>query len=60
MGVDAPSGVELTAINIDSAVVGSLDGGGGLGDVDLIFVPEPSTIVLLALGLLVFVRFRRA
>ena len=106
VAVDAPSGVELTSINIDSAagifagdpaqnlggsfdndaddnifkatfgssfgslsfgnvaqaglaqdfvlndlsVVGSLAGGGDLGNVDLIYVPEPSALVLLALG----------
>ncbi len=105
--VDAPAGVELTSINIDSAVgiftgapaqnlggsfdndsdtnifkatfgssfaslsfgnvaqpglgeafllgdltvVGSLAGGGGLGEVDLVYVPEPSTILLLGMVL---------
>ncbi len=112
LGVDAPAGMELTSINIDSAagaftgdparnlggsfdndadgnifkatfgssfgslsfgnvaqpglaeqfllddlsVVGSLQGGGALGDVDLIYVPEPSGVVLLILGALVFLR----
>jgi hypothetical protein len=109
LAVDAPAGVELTSINIDSVagiftgdpaanlggsfdndndtnlfkatfggsfgsisfgnvaqpglseelvagdltVVGSLQGGGGLGDVDLVYVPipEPSTLLLLTLGL---------
>ncbi len=36
----------------DLTVVGSLAGGGGLGDVDLVYVPEPTTLVLLSLGLL--------
>jgi hypothetical protein len=31
----------------DLTVVGSLAGGGGLGDVDLIYVPEPATALLL-------------
>jgi hypothetical protein len=35
----------------DLTVVGSLAGGGALGDVDLIYVPEPSAVVLLCLGL---------
>jgi hypothetical protein len=106
VGVDAPTGTELTSINIDSAagiftaeaaqnlggsfdndadnnifkatfggsfgslsfghiaqaglsqemlindltVVGSLAGGGALGDVDLIYVPEPSTVGLFMLA----------
>jgi hypothetical protein len=117
--VDAPSGVELTSVNIDSAgaiftgaaaqnlggsfdndadgnifkatfgasfgsirfgnvartglsqeflmndltVVGSLSGGGGLGSVDLIYVPEPSTAILVAIGaqaILIWPRRRRA
>jgi hypothetical protein len=108
LSVDAPAGVELTSINIDSAagiftgesalnmggsfdndananifkatfggsfgslsfgnvaqtglseefvagdlsVVGSLAGGGDLGNVDLVYVPEPSTIGLFGFGLL--------
>ena len=36
----------------DLTVVGSLAGGGDLGNVDLIYVPEPSTLVLLTLGLM--------
>ena len=34
----------------DLTVVGSLAGGGDLGQVDLIYVPEPSTILLAILG----------
>ena len=112
-GVDAPVGVELTSINIDSAaaiftgdaaenlggsfdndtdnnifkatfgssfgslsfgnvaqsglseefllndlsVVGSLAGGGDLGNVDLVYVPEPSTLGMLAFGMLLGLRF---
>jgi hypothetical protein len=55
VAVDAPAGQELTSIN----VVGSLAGGGELGVVDLIYVPEPATVLLLALGLLLCPRFRR-
>ena len=107
VGIDAPAGVELTSVNIDSAggiftgeasqnlggsfdndadgnifkatfggsfgsvsfgnvaqtglteafvlgdltVVGSLAGGGDLGSVDLIYVPEPNALLLLACGL---------
>ena len=36
----------------DLTVLGSLAGGGDLGDVDLIYIPEPSALVLLTLGLL--------
>ena len=38
----------------DLSVVGSLAGGGDLGNVDLIYVPEPATVALglLALALL--------
>jgi hypothetical protein len=112
MAVDAPAGVELTSINVDSAsgiftggpaenlggsfdndddgnifkatfggsfgsvsfgpvaqpglskqfvlddlsVVGSLAGGGDLGDVDLIYVPEPCTSGLLLIGVAMMIR----
>ena len=117
LSVDAPLGVELTSINIDSAsgifngdaaqnlggsfdhdadgnifkatfgssfgslsfgnvaqvglseqlvaddltVVGSLAGGGDLGPVDLVYVPEPSTVwlLLMAIGSLVVFRHQR-
>ena len=114
--VDAPAGVELTSVNVDSAggvftgtaaanlggsfdndadgnifkatfggsfgsisfgnvaqtgltqefvlgdltVVGSLSGGGDLGDVDLIYVPEPSAGILVLLGLVGFAVARRS
>jgi hypothetical protein len=43
----------------DLTVVGSLAGGGDLGAVDLIYIPEPSTILLLAMGLAALPRRRR-
>jgi hypothetical protein len=43
----------------DLTVVGSLAGGGDLGNVDLIYVPEPSTVLLLALGGLLCLGFKR-
>ena len=108
MSLDAPAGVELTSINVDSAagiftgvaaqnlggsfdndadanifkatfggsfgsvsfgnvaqaglseefvlndlsVVGSLAGGGDLGNVDLVYVPEPTSVLLLSVGLI--------
>ena len=39
----------------DLTVVGSLAGGGDLGPVDLIYVPEPSTLLLVAWGLMLAV-----
>ena len=37
----------------DLTVVGSLAGGGDLGEVDLVYVPEPVSALLLAIGLVV-------
>ena len=116
LAVDAPVGVELTSINVDSAAgiftglsaqnlggsfdndadanifkatfgssfgslsfgnvaqaglseefllgdlsaVGSLAGGGDLGNVDLVYVPEPTSLLLLATGLVIgLLHFRR-
>ena len=42
----------------DLTVIGSLAGGGGLGNVDLIYVPEPSAICLLLIGILCCSRCR--
>ena len=39
----------------DLTVVGSLAGGGALGDVDLIYIPEPGTLSILLIGLGVLV-----
>lgn len=47
----AQTGLSAEFIQNDLAVVGSLAGGGGLGEVDLIYVPEPSALVLVGLGL---------
>jgi hypothetical protein len=43
----------------DLTVVGSLAGGGALGNVDLIYIPEPSTFALAALALLGLALIRR-
>lgn len=47
-----PNGLAEVFVLNDLMVVGTLDGGGHLGEVDLVYVPEPSTAVLLAFGLL--------
>jgi hypothetical protein len=48
----AQSGLSEQFVSNDLKLVGSLAGGGDLGNVDLIYIPEPSTIALLAMGLL--------
>ena len=48
----AQAGLTEAFVAGDLTVVGSLSGGGDLGAVDLVYVPEPSTVALLALGLL--------
>ena len=56
----AQAGLSKEFVLNDLTVVGSLQGGGGLGDVDLIYVPEPATCLLLVLGAsLVILRSRR-
>ena len=49
----AQPGLEPDFLRDDLTVVGSLAGGGALGDVDLIYVPvpEPCSIALLAIGM---------
>jgi hypothetical protein len=46
----AQRGLSEQFVQNDLSVVGSLAGGGALGDVDLVYIPEPSSILLLALG----------
>ena len=48
----AQAGLSEDFVAGDLTVVGSLAGGGALGNVDLVYVPELATLVLLALGLL--------
>ena len=58
-GKVAQSGLTEDFLVDDLTVVGSLHGGGALGDVDLIYVPEPLTALTLILGTLaVFARRR--
>jgi hypothetical protein len=47
----AQPGLSKAFVTNDLTVVGSLAGGGALGPVDLIYVPEPSSVVLLAFAL---------
>ena len=58
----AQAGLSEEFLLSDLMVVGSLAGGGDLGAVDLIYVPEPSTLLLLALGMIagVYLRCQRA
>ena len=55
----AQSGLSEGFVLADLTVVGSLAGGGPLGDVDLIYVPEPSTLLLVALGVIGLLAHRR-
>ncbi len=48
----AQPGLAKQFLLADLIVVGSLAGGGALGDVDLVYVPEPSALVLAVVGLL--------
>jgi hypothetical protein len=47
----ARTGMSKDFVLGDLTVIGSLAGGGDLGDVDLIYLPEPSAIILLLAGL---------
>ena len=58
-GLVAQAGLSEDFVAGDLTVVGSLAGGGDLGSVDLIYIPEPSTLVLLGLGLVGVLATRR-
>ena len=58
-GIVAQAGLSEEFMLADLTAVGSLAGGGDLGAVDLIYVPEPSAFVLLALGILGLVGLAR-
>lgn len=58
-GEVAAPGLEKGFVANDLTVVGSLEGGGGLGDVDLIYVPEPSAAFLALIGAMAMVALRR-
>ncbi len=55
----AQPGLSEQFVHNDLSVVGSLAGGGALGDVDLVYVPEPSSILLLAVGLAAWLSWQR-
>ncbi len=60
-GLVAQTGLSEDFVANDLTVVGSLAGGGDLGAVDLIYVPEPASALLLAVGLMIgLLQFRRA
>ena len=46
----AQTGLSEESLLGDLIVIGSLAGGGDLGDVDLVYVPEPSTVILVIIG----------
>lgn len=55
----AQAGLSEDFVANDLTVVGSLAGGGDLGNVDLIYVPEPSAIALVAIGLFLCLGWRK-
>jgi hypothetical protein len=55
----AQPGLSEDFVRNDLSAVGSLAGGGELGVVDLIYIPEPSTILLLAMGIAGALALRR-
>jgi hypothetical protein len=57
----AQTGLSEEFVLGDLSVVGSLAGGGDLGNVDLVYVPEPASALTLIVGLVIgLVPFRRA
>jgi hypothetical protein len=58
-GKIAQPGLSQEFVLGDLTVIGSLEGGGEVGPVDLIYIPEPSAIVLLGLGCVMVMTLRR-
>ena len=56
----AQAGLSEEYVRGDLTVVGSLAGGGALGEVDLIYIPEPGSLCLLVLGIVVALGVRRS
>ena len=55
----AQAGFSEEFVRNDLTAVGSLAGGGDLGNVDLIYIPEPSAMFLAVLGIVGLLRWRR-
>ena len=55
----AQTGLSKEFVANDLTVSGTLAGGGDLGEVDLIFIPEPSTLILAAMAIIVVLSGRR-
>jgi hypothetical protein len=55
----AQAGLSEDFVSADLSVVGSLAGGGDLGNVDLIYVPEPASSLLLLIGFVITLRSLR-
>ena len=54
-----PAGIAEIALAADLSAVGSLAGGGDLGNVDLVYVPEPASALMLVLGLVMGLSYLR-
>ena len=54
-GTVAQTGLSEDFVAGDLTVVGSLAGGGALGNVDLIYIPEPASLLLLGMGLVTMI-----
>ena len=54
-GVVLPPNLSESAVRADLSAIGSLAGGGDLGAVDLVYIPEPSSIALLLIAMLLTV-----
>ena len=56
-----PAGISEAEVTADLSAVGSLAGGGDLGNVDLVYIPEPTALAtaLIGIGMLALNRRRR-
>ena len=58
-GTVLPTNLGSSEVAADLSAVGSLAGGGDLGDVDLVYLPEPAGILLIAIGFGLSITSRR-